>query len=172
MSWIQSSITKQLVIMIGGALLIVMTIASIFKVIETKDKTYTNFYEQLGQLTQQNADKVTSFFESKAKIVQTYAQSPVLSSFLSEHQTRGQDESQNPNYANLIKFNNDIIKSDHSIRSIFVGSAKTFEYIDETGIDTSDYTIDGKVWWNAVLENNKLFVKENSSSTTFGISAM
>ncbi|KGJ95057.1 methyl-accepting chemotaxis protein [Colwellia psychrerythraea] len=158
MSWIQNSITKQLVIMIGGALLIVMTIASIFKVIETKEKTYTSFYEQLGQLTQQNADKVTSFFESKAKIVQTYALSPTLTAFLNEHSKRGQDESRNPNYINLVKFNNDIIKSDDSIRSIFIGSAKTYEYIDETGIDTSDYTIKGKVWWNAVLATNKLFV--------------
>jgi methyl-accepting chemotaxis protein len=144
--------------MIGGALLIVMTIASIFKVIETKEKTYTNLYEQLGSLTQQNADKVTSFFESKAKIVQTYALSPTLLSFLNKHTERGQDESNNSTYTDLVKFNNNIIKSDSSIRSIFVGSGKTYEYIDETGIDLSDYTIKGKVWWNAVLEADKLFV--------------
>ncbi len=158
MAWIQNSITKQLVIMIGGALLIVMTIASIFKVLDTKEKTYTSFYEQLEQITQQNADKITSFFESKAKIVQTYALSPTLNSFLKEHNYRGQDQSQNQNYSDLIQFNNDIIESDDTIRSIFIGSAKTYEYIDETGIDTSDYTVKGKVWWKAVLANNNLFV--------------
>jgi methyl-accepting chemotaxis protein len=158
MTWIQNSITKQLVLMIGGALLIVMTIASIFKVLDTKEKTYTNFYEQLEQITQQNADKITSFFESKAKIVQTYALSPTLNSFLQQHNYRGQDQSQNQNYIDLIQFHKDIIQSDDTIRSIFIGSAKTYEYIDETGIDTSDYTVQGKVWWKAVLANDKLFV--------------
>jgi methyl-accepting chemotaxis protein len=158
MTWIQNSITKQLVLMIGGALLIVMTIASIFKVLDTKEKTYTSFYEQLEQITQQNADKITSFFESKAKIVQTYALSPTLNSFLQQHNYRGQDQSQNQNYIDLIQFNKDIIESDDTIRSIFIGSAKTYEYIDETGIDTSDYTVQGKVWWKAVLANDKLFV--------------
>jgi methyl-accepting chemotaxis protein len=158
MTWVQNSITKQLVLMIGGALLIVMTIASIFKVLDTKEKTYTNFYEQLEQITQQNADKITSFFESKAKIVQTYALSPTLNSFLQQHNYRGQDQSQNQNYIDLIQFNKDIIESDDTIRSIFIGSAKTYEYIDETGIDTSDYTVQGKVWWKAVLANDKLFV--------------
>lgn len=158
MTWVQNSITKQLVLMIGGALLIVMTIASIFKVLDTKEKTYTSFYEQLEQITQQNADKITSFFESKAKIVQTYALSPTLNSFLQQHNYRGQDQSQNQNYIDLIQFNKDIIESDDTIRSIFIGSAKTYEYIDETGIDTSDYTVQGKVWWKAVLANDKLFV--------------
>ena len=158
MTWVQNSITKQLVLMIGGALLIVMTIASIFKVLDTKEKTYTSFYEQLEQITQQNADKITSFFESKAKIVQTYALSPTLDTFLQQHNYRGQDQSQNQNYNDLIKFHKDIIESDDTIRSIFIGSAKTYEYIDETGIDTSDYTVKGKVWWKAVLANDNLFV--------------
>ena len=78
MTWVQNSITKQLVLMIGGALLIVMTIASIFKVLDTKEKTYTSFYEQLEQITQQNADKITSFFESKAKIGRYFKRDKVL----------------------------------------------------------------------------------------------
>jgi hypothetical protein len=47
MTWIQNSITKQLVLMIGGALLIVMTIASIFKVLDTKEKTYSCSFTQI-----------------------------------------------------------------------------------------------------------------------------
>jgi len=158
MKWFKSSITKQLIFSIGGALFIVMTIASVVRIMNTKADTEQNVNGQINQLLLNNANSVTSFFESKAQIVETYTKTPAVINFLSSHDELGKDESANQNYHELIDFYKSVKQSEPTIRSVYTGINSTHEYYDETGLDTTGYSIKDSVWWNSLLKANKLFV--------------
>jgi methyl-accepting chemotaxis protein len=144
--------------MIGGTLIIVMAFISAFNVINTKNAAIESINEQVNQLITVNNQKVVGFFKSKGEIVETFTNSPFVKRFMSEHKIRGEDLSNNQDYQDLNKYFNDIKNNDKSIKSVFLGTAKSKEYMDEDGVMPPSYTVIGKKWWKAVNEQDRLFV--------------
>lgn len=158
MNWFKACITRQLVVMIGGTLIIVMAFISAFNVINTKNAAIESINEQVNQLITVNNQKVVGFFKAKGEIVETFTNSPFIKRFMSEHEIRGEDLSNNQDYQDLIKYFNNIKNKDNSIKSVFLGTAKSKEYMDEDGVMPPTYTVIGKKWWKAVNEQDRLFV--------------
>ncbi|WP_042149188.1 MULTISPECIES: methyl-accepting chemotaxis protein [unclassified Pseudoalteromonas] len=158
MNWIKACITRQLVVMIGGTLIIVMALISAFNVINTKNAAIESINEQVNQLITVNNQKVVGFFKAKGEIVETFTNSPFVKRFMSEHEIRGADLSNNQDYQDLNKYFNNIKNNDSTIKSVFLGTAKSKEYMDEEGVMPPSYTVIGKKWWKAVNEQDRLFV--------------
>ena len=67
MNWFKACITRQLVVMIGGTLIIVMAFISAFNVINTKNAAIVSINEQVNQLITVNNQKVVGFFKAKGE---------------------------------------------------------------------------------------------------------
>jgi len=158
MNWVKACITRQLIVMIGGTLIIIMALISAFNVQKTKDAAIESINEQVNQLLTVNNQKVIGFFKAKGEIVETFINAPFVKQFMLERTNRGEDLTDNQNYQDLITYFNDIKNNDKAVKSVFLGTEKSKEYIDEEGIMPPSYTVVGKKWWKAVKAQDRLFV--------------
>jgi methyl-accepting chemotaxis protein len=153
------SISFRLII---GALVTVATVLffyGIFQVNSVRNQTQSNVIHNVQQLTQSNANEIKGFFEAKAQIVHTLFKSPQVVEWFDDYNVRGGDLSNDSTYGKIKDYFKTLSDQDSAVKSVFFGSANTFEYFDLEGrYNDLAYFTNRRPWWQEVINKNRLYV--------------
>jgi methyl-accepting chemotaxis protein len=166
----KSSLQRKLIISITLSLMMLLAISGYFITRQIAQLTRDTTEAQVAELIKIKAVEVKGFFAERSRIPSTFFNNPNLKSWMASHNQRGKDLSNDPYYNNLIETFGSLVESDTSIKSIFIGSANTFEYfyengrvgVDQTGPDAGDpskgYFTNKRPWWQEALREDKLYL--------------
>ena len=108
-------------------------------------------------LVQIKVNQIDRFFSEKGEIVKVFQKNPFLKEWL-EHARRKFDRSRDQRYQKLVKFANDIVTSDGSLKSVFWASEKTQGYYDFSNyIHEDDYYIRNRPWYQEARKVNHFY---------------
>jgi methyl-accepting chemotaxis protein len=126
---------------------------------ETKTRTEHQVITQVSQLTTANANIITGFFESKAQVVHALFKAPWVLDWFENYDDRGGDLSNDDGYDQVTSYFEKLSNSDSAVKSVFFGSANTFEYFDLEGrYNDLNYFTNRRPWWQEVQDKGRLYV--------------
>ena len=161
MKQLKSSLSLQLVFAIVGALAILLAIVSAFLVNGESDRTRKQIDADLSALVQLKSNEVTSYFVEKAKVIDSVFASPQVLNWFSQYHKRLSNLDRDVEYQSVIQYFKHFSDSDSDIKSVFFGSANTFEYFDLNGrYNDADYYTNKRPWWQEGINQNRLYVSD------------
>ncbi len=165
-----SSLQRKLIISITLSLMILLAISGYIITSQIAQLTRDTTEAQVAELIKIKAEEIKGFFTERSRVPRTFFNDPHLIEWLSNRQQRGQDLSNDDYYNHLITKFKSLVASDSSIKSIFIGSANTFEYfydngrvgVEQTGPDEGNpdkgYFTNKRPWWHEALQQDKLYL--------------
>ncbi|MBE7216565.1 methyl-accepting chemotaxis protein [Shewanella benthica] len=161
MKQLKSSLSLQLVFAIVGALAILLAIVSAFLVNGESDRTRKQIDADLSALVQFKSNEVTSYFVEKAKVIDSVFASPQVLNWFSQYHKRLSNLDRDVEYQSVIQYFKHFSDSDSDIKSVFFGSANTFEYFDLNGrYNDADYYTNKRPWWQEGINKNGMYVTD------------
>ncbi|QFU21724.1 methyl-accepting chemotaxis protein [Shewanella eurypsychrophilus] len=161
MKQLKSSLSLQLVFAIVGALAILFAVVSAFLVSGESDRTRKQIDADLSALVQLKSNEVTNYFVAKAKVIDAVFSSPQVLDWFSQYDTRLSNLDHDTQYQRVIQYFKHFSKTDSDIKSVFFGSANTFEYFDLNGrYNDADYYTNKRPWWQEGINKNGMYVTD------------
>lgn len=161
MKQLKSSLSLQLVFAIVGALAILLAIVSAFLVNGESNRTRQQIDADLSALVQFKSNEVTSYFVAKAKVIDSVFASPQVLNWFSQYHKRLSNLDRDLEYQSVIQYFKHFSDSDSDIKSVFFGSANTFEYFDLNGrYNDVDYYTNKRPWWQEGIDKNVMYVTD------------
>ncbi|MFQ6372141.1 methyl-accepting chemotaxis protein [Shewanella sp. YIC-542] len=159
---IKRSLSRQLVVAIAGALAILLTTIAAFMVKTDSDSTRVRIDNDIAAMLELKAQEIGNYFYAKGQIIHTIFANPWVVNWFDGYQQRGADLSQDEQYQALVKYFRFFSERNKDIKSVFLGSAHTFEYFDLNGRyeDDPDYYTNKRPWWQESINKNGLFVAD------------
>lgn len=164
------SLQRKLILSISGALVILLSGFGYFVTQHISQLTREKTEAQVDELIKLSAEEVKSFFVERARVPLTVLNDPRLTEWLTNYDERGKDLSGDATYLSYNQSFKKIVRSDPTIKSIFVGSANTFEYfyeqgrvgVAENGPDAGDinkgYFTNKRPWWHEAIQQDRLYL--------------
>ncbi|MCL1146115.1 methyl-accepting chemotaxis protein [Shewanella marinintestina] len=159
MQWFKRSLSLQLVVTIVGALAVLFTIVALLLVKSESNSTRQQIDNDLTSLVQLKSTEVRSYFEAKGQLIHAVFADPTVVNWFSQYDARLSDISSDKDYLSIIKYFKHFSDKDSDIKSVFFGSANTFEYFDLNGrYNDSEYFTNKRPWWQEAINKNGMFV--------------
>jgi len=167
---VSSSLQRKLIFSISGALALLLGIAGYFVSVKIAELAEDKVSSQAASLLELKAQEVTSFFTERARVPLTFFQDPRVTTWFANHRQRGANLDSDEKYQGIHQSFNKIVASDETIKSIFIGSANTYEYFYEqgrVGVDTEGanagdvskgYFTNKRPWWHEALKQDRLYL--------------
>ncbi|WP_394204731.1 methyl-accepting chemotaxis protein [Shewanella waksmanii] len=161
MGLIKRSLSLQLVVAIVGALAVLLVLVSAYLVSAESDRTRKQIDTDLSSLVTLKSHEVSSYFLTKAKLVDSIFSSPEVVDWFSQYNSRLSNIDNDPQYQNVVKFFRHFSDTDSDIKSVFFGSANTFEYFDLNGrYNDANYFTNKRPWWQEGIDINGMYVTD------------
>ncbi|MDN5369120.1 MAG: hypothetical protein PWP74_428 [Shewanella sp.] len=159
---IKRSLSLQLVVTIAGALAILLTLVAALIVKTDSDETRVRIDSDISSMLDLKAQEIGSYFYAKGQIIHSIFSNPWVVNWFSAYKDRGSELSNDNQYHELIKYFHFFSERDKDIKSVFLGSANTFEYFDLNGRydGDPDYYTNKRPWWQEAIDKNGLFVAD------------
>ncbi len=160
--------------------MILLAISGYFITRQITQLTRDTTEAQVAELIKIKAEEIKGFFAERSRVPSTFFNDPRLKDWMVNHKQRGKDLTNDNYYNDLINTFKSLVASDSSIKSIFIGSANTFEYfyengrvgVDQTGPDAGNankgYFTNKRPWWQEALQQNKLYLTSPQVDATDG----
>ncbi len=146
-----------LVIGVSAAFLALAGVSSVRQISAlTRDRVHTAALD----LVTLRAQEIVSFFEERARVVDTVFASPALVDWFARYDTFRRPLEHDLEYQRSVQgFFRSVADSDPSIVSVFFSTAATGEYFREVGrIEREGYDPTQRWWWREALEQDRLYV--------------
>lgn len=161
MGLIKRSLSLQLVVAIVGALAVLLVMVSAYLVNAESDRTRAQIDTDLASLVNLKSHEVGSYFVTKAKLVDAVFSSPEVVDWFTQYDRRLSDIDNDPQYQNVVKYFRHFSDTDSDIKSVFFGSANTFEYFDLNGrYNDANYYTNKRPWWQEGIDKNGMYVTD------------
>ncbi|NVJ51606.1 MAG: methyl-accepting chemotaxis protein [Gammaproteobacteria bacterium] len=166
----RGSLQRKLILSVSGALAVLLAIAGYFVTAQIAAQTEAHVESEAASLLEVKAQEVTSFFTERARVPLTFFNNPAVLEWLDNHRSRGANLDNDPSYQAMLQAFREIVSADPTIKSIFVGSAQTYEYFYEQGrvgvategADAGDaskgYFTNKRPWWQQALAQDRLYL--------------
>ncbi|MCL1050993.1 methyl-accepting chemotaxis protein [Shewanella abyssi] len=159
MHWFKRSLSMQLVVTIVGALAVLFTIVALFLVKNESASTRQQIDNDLSGLVQLKSNEVRSYFVAKGQLIHAVFADPTVLQWFGKYDRRLSDLSSDKQYSAIIDYFKFFSDKDSDIKSVFFGSANTFEYFDLNGrYNDSEYYTNKRPWWQEAIDQNGMFV--------------
>ncbi|MBO2693145.1 methyl-accepting chemotaxis protein [Shewanella algae] len=160
MEQIRRSLSLQLVLAIVGALALLLSIVAAMMVKSSSDDTRARIDQDISALITLKANEIGNYFYAKGQIIHSVFANPAINNWFAKYHSRGSDLSLDPGYQQLVDYFHFFSEQDKEIKSVFFGSANTFEYFDLNGRydGDPDYYTNKRPWWQEAIDKNGLFV--------------
>ncbi|GAB1084282.1 MAG: hypothetical protein SStaTSB_22780 [Shewanella algae] len=160
MEQIRRSLSLQLVLAIVGALALLLSIVAAVMVKSSSDDTRARIDQDISALITLKANEIGNYFYAKGQIIHSVFANPAINNWFAKYHSRGSDLSLDPGYQQLVDYFHFFSEQDKEIKSVFFGSANTFEYFDLNGRydGDPDYYTNKRPWWQEAIDKNGLFV--------------
>lgn len=161
MKQLKRSLSLQLVFSIVGALAVLLAVVSGFLVNAESDRARTQVDADLSALVQLKSNEVTSYFVEKAKVIDAVFSSPQVQDWFTQYDARLSNLDSDTQYQSVIQYFKHFSDSDADIKSVFFGSANTFEYFDLNGrYNDENYFTNKRPWWQEGINKNGMYVTD------------
>ncbi|WP_076412889.1 methyl-accepting chemotaxis protein [Shewanella sp. UCD-KL12] len=161
MKQLKRSLSLQLIFSIVGALAVLLAVVSGFLVNAESDRTRTQIDADLSALVQLKSNEVTSYFVEKAKVIDAVFSSPQVQDWFTQYDARLSNLDSDTQYQNVIQYFKHFSDSDADIKSVFFGSANTFEYFDLNGrYNDENYFTNKRPWWQEGINKDGMYVTD------------
>ena len=159
MQWFKRSLSLQLVVTIVGALAVLFTVVALLLVKNESASTRQQIDNDLTSLVQLKSNEVRSYFAAKGQLIHAVFANPTVVDWFSQYNSRLSDVSADQDYQSIIDYFKYFSIQDSDIKSVFFGSANTFEYFDLNGrYNDSEYFTNKRPWWQEAIDKNGMFV--------------
>ncbi len=164
------SLKAKLIISIAGSLSLLLIATGIWQARTYTSNVQSKISAEITELISIKAEEVKSFFVERGRVSTVFLSDPRVVNWLKQHNVRGSELSNDEQYQQIHSAFNTIVDADSTIKSIFFGSAKTFEYFyeqgrvgvalsgDEAGDVTKGYFTNKRPWWHEAVAKNKLYL--------------
>ncbi|ACA87869.1 methyl-accepting chemotaxis protein [Shewanella woodyi] len=161
MRQLKTSLSLQLVFSIVGALAILLTLISVFLVKGESERTRAQIDRDLASLVQFKSNEVESYFIEKAKVIDSVFASPQVQNWFTEYDKRLSNINSDIEYERVIQYFKHFSDSDSDIKSVFFGSANTYEYFDLNGrYNDANYFTNKRPWWQEGIDKDGMYVTD------------
>ncbi|MEZ9199527.1 methyl-accepting chemotaxis protein [Shewanella sp. 10N.286.54.B9] len=159
MLWFKRSLSMQLVVTIVGALAVLFTIVALFLVKNESTSTRQQIDSDLTGLVQLKSTEVRSYFVAKGQLIHAVFADPSVLEWFANYNNRLSDLSSDKQYDSIVEYFKFFSDQDSDIKSVFFGSANTFEYFDLNGrYNDSEYYTNKRPWWQEAIDKDGMFV--------------
>lgn len=126
----------------------------------SSDDTRARIDQDISALITLKANEIGNYFYAKGQIIHSVFANPAINNWFAKYHSRGSDLSLDPGYQQLVDYFQFFSEQDKEIKSVFFGSANTFEYFDLNGRydGDPDYYTNKRPWWQEAIDRNGLFV--------------
>lgn len=160
-NFIHRSIMRQLVITISSTVAVLLIITSFFVLSSVSENTRKQLIADIENLVTLQSTKVQDFFIAKGQINHSVFSNPLVINWFKDYQSRLSDINSNQSYQDVTRYFKYFSTQDPAIKSVFFGSANTFEYFDLNGrYDDSTYFTNKRPWWQNGITKGKMYVTE------------
>ena len=155
------SILRQLVFGISTTVAILLIITSYFILSNVSDDTRNQLNSSIKSIVSQQAAEVRNFFIAKGQINHAAFANPQVIEWFSNYDERLSTIDDDPLYKDVTRYFKFFSDSDSAIKSMFFGSANTFEYFDLDGRYTdADYFTNKRPWWQEGIDMGRMYVTD------------
>jgi len=177
---IKGSLQRKLIISISGVLVVLLAAFGIFVTQTIAELTRDKTEAQVAELIELKAAEIKSFFAERARIPLSVLTDPRVTDWLASYDQRGKDLSTDDTYQSITRTFQNLASNDATIKSVFMGSANTYEYLYEqgrVGVDTSGpdagdpskgYFTNQRPWWHQAIEKDRLYLTSPQVDATDG----
>ncbi|MCL1058297.1 methyl-accepting chemotaxis protein [Shewanella gelidimarina] len=159
MHWFKRSLSMQLVVAIVGALAVLFTLVALFLVKNESASTRQQIDNDLSGLVLLKSNEVRSYFVAKGQLIHAVFADPMVLEWFGKYDSRSRDLSSDKQYQAIVDYFKFFSDKDNDIKSVFFGSANTFEYFDLNGrYNDSEYYTNKRPWWQEAIDQNGMFV--------------
>jgi len=160
-NFIRRSIMRQLVLGIATAVAVLLLITSYFIINQVSDSTRTQVESAIEGIVQLQSNKVKAYFEAKGQINHAVFANPQVIKWFNEYDQRLSDIEDNRDYQDVTKYFRYFSDRDSAIKSVFFGSANTFEYFDLNGrYNDANYFTNKRPWWQEGIDKGRMYVAD------------
>lgn len=170
MRFIKRSLSMQLVVTIVGALAVLLTLVAALLVNKESNNTRKQVDADISSLVALKANEISGYFVAKGQVIHSVFAEPRLINWFSQYQDRGSDIASDPQYQDIIRYFRSFSDRDSDVKSVFFGSANTFEYFDLNGRfdEDPDYYTNKRPWWQEAIDQRGLFVGSPAADANDG----
>lgn len=160
MGYLKRSLSLQLVVSIVGALAVLLTLVAALLVTKESDNTRQQVDADISALVALKANEIRGYFVAKGQVIHSVFAEPSLVQWFSQYHARGSDLASDTQYQHIIQYFKSFSDRDSDVKSVFFGSANTFEYFDLNGRFDGDpnYYTNKRPWWQEAIDKRGLFV--------------
>jgi len=155
------SIMRQLVVGISASVALLLIITSYFILSDISDKTRAQLTASIEDIVKLQSAEVRGFFEAKGQINHSIFGNPQVIDWFTNYTERLSVIDDNKNYQDVTKYFHFFSEKDSAIKSVFFGSANTYEYFDLNGRYTNaDYFTNKRPWWQEGIDIGRMYVTD------------
>ncbi|ASK70241.1 methyl-accepting chemotaxis protein [Shewanella bicestrii] len=160
MRYIKRSLSLQLVVTIVGALAVLLTLVAALLVNKESNNTRRQVDADISALVALKANEIGGYFVAKGQVIHSVFAEPGLINWFSQYHARGSNLANDQQYQDIIRYFRSFSDRDTDVKSVFFGSANTFEYFDLNGRFDGDpnYYTNKRPWWQEAIDQRGLFV--------------
>jgi len=160
--WFQKSISQRLIAGCLGSIAVLFFIYGIWQIQTVKSTTIERVDNDIANLVAQKATEIKGFFDAKGQVIHSVFANPQVLDWFEQYNDRGGDISANAGYASVRQYFRYFSDQDPAIKSVFFGSANTFEYFDLNGRYDGDpnYYTNKRPWWFEAQKQDRMFVSD------------
>ncbi|PWF62919.1 methyl-accepting chemotaxis protein [Shewanella sp. BC20] len=160
MRYIKRSLSLQLVVTIVGALAVLLTLVAALLVNKESNNTRKQVDADISALVALKANEIGGYFVAKGQVIHSVFAEPGLIHWFSQYHARGSNLANDQQYQDIIRYFRSFSDRDSDVKSVFFGSANTFEYFDLNGRFDGDpnYYTNKRPWWQEAIDQHGLFV--------------
>ncbi|MFB2799906.1 methyl-accepting chemotaxis protein [Shewanella seohaensis] len=160
MRYIKRSLSLQLVVTIVGALAVLLTLVAALLVNKESNNTRKQVDADISALVALKANEIGGYFVAKGQVIHSVFAEPGLIHWFSQYHARGSNLANDQQYQDIIRYFRSFSDRDSDVKSVFFGSANTFEYFDLNGRFDGDpnYYTNKRPWWQEAIDQRSLFV--------------
>ncbi|MEL4280453.1 MULTISPECIES: methyl-accepting chemotaxis protein [Shewanella] len=160
MRYIKRSLSLQLVVTIVGALAVLLTLVAALLVNKESNNTRKQVDADISALVALKANEIGGYFVAKGQVIHSVFAEPGLINWFGQYHARGSNLTNDQQYQDIIRYFRSFSDRDTDVKSVFFGSANTFEYFDLNGRFDGDpnYYTNKRPWWQEAIDQRGLFV--------------
>ena len=125
--WYRASVGRQLVVMVLSSMAALFLLYGIWQVSQVRDATEQRVQRDVANLVKLRATEVQGFFHAKGQLIHSIFSNPQVLDWFERYDDRGGDIAVIEQYQDVTEYFRFFSDNDRAIKSIFFGSANTYE---------------------------------------------
>ncbi len=160
--WFQKSISKKLIAGCLAGIAVLFVLYGAWQVQTVRTATTERVHTDIANLVSLKATEIQAFFDSKGQVIHSIFANPQVLDWFETYDDRRGFIDDNPNYQAVERYFKFFSDNDSAIKSIFFGSANTYEYFDLNGRyeDDPNYYTNRRPWWTEATGKDRLYVSD------------